>query len=317
MPRALDAPLSLYIVVVPFFFTCSSFLFFRKFQNSPTLDSKRHVYRRFAVRVLSLYGIWTAIYFPFVLFRWLQCGISCSEVIRYMYRVMVFTSYPTIWFLHSLVVAVTIVCLLQYIFSVRAILITGAVCYIVGALGYSYAGLTREVPCLDSVYEWLNAVFLTTRNGLFNGFPYAALGAYIAVDSRQPSKTTCLFLSAVFCVLFVSEAFLVHRFYGFPVGGADTVLCLLPFTYFSFQWMLQVQLVDRPVFRWMRDVSILVFLGQRLFLTAIPSVCDPRVMAPLRTNAALGMFVMVTTTVVFASSVVALSKRYGWLKNVW
>ncbi len=317
LDRAVDIVTSLYIIAVPFFFTCSAFLFFSRLKRDGESEKQTAAYKRYIKRIAMMYLLWSVIYFPFVLCGWVRDGVTPQSVLIYFYRSIVFTSYATIWFLPALLVGVSIVYFLQKWFSYEKILMIGVLFYVIGSLGYSYAGIMQKFPLIHYFYAAWNSVFFTVRDGVFNGFPFAALGAYISYSEKRINGMPALVLSGVFACLFIVEAFVLKYTVGFPVGGADTVLFLFPFTYFFFQWLLTIRLKSKNIYLWMRELSLLIFLSQRLFLSAIPSLLPSWVMERVGENATIGMITILGLTFSFSLLLIGLSKKYPILKKMW
>lgn len=60
---------------VPFFFACSGFLFFSKFD---TLDNQgqKDYYKKWSIRIGRMYLVWSLIYFCFVFAGWVDRGLN-------------------------------------------------------------------------------------------------------------------------------------------------------------------------------------------------------------------------------------------------
>ena len=96
-------------------------------------------------------------------------GSGIDEVVIYFHSALVFSTYPTIWFLPALWIGVSLVYLCRYKwkFTDGQILLTALLLYCIGAMGYSYHSLT---PLTESLNDAYISVFVTWRNGLFNAF---------------------------------------------------------------------------------------------------------------------------------------------------
>lgn len=60
---------------VPFFFACSGFLFFSKF-NALDEKEQRQYYKQWSIRLGKMYLVWSLIYFCFVLYGWVNQGLT-------------------------------------------------------------------------------------------------------------------------------------------------------------------------------------------------------------------------------------------------
>ncbi len=292
-PAWIDTGFSLYVVAVPFFFACSGFLLFGKMRRLGA-GAGRESFLRYVVHIARLYLAWSTVYFAFVAADWMRNGATPEIVRAYFHKALVYSTYATIWYLPALLVGVLAVFGLSRRFSFKTILGLGLAFYLGGSLGYTYSFLLPSVPALDALYRLHDQWLVTTRNGVFFGFPFVALGAWMAGrDARLPLARSSLGAGACLAAL-AAEAFAVRL--NFSVPGVDTVLFLVPFTFFFLEFLLALRLPDRKIYRQMRDLSTLIFLGQRFYITALPAVLPAAWSAAAFRNPYLGLALMIGLT---------------------
>ena len=317
-PTVIDYGFSIYIIAVPFFFCCSGFLFFDKFRRLAEPSEKKAYFVKYIKRILLMYLAWSAVYFVFVAIGWITEGVTVQEVLHYLHTSLFFSTYATIWFLPALAVGVAMVYLLQKFLSMEWIFAISLLFYIIGSFGYSYAPALDKIPVLHDAYQVYDAVFISSRNGVFNGFPLIALGALVAKRQGQAEEKRrggLYFLGMAVCGAgVVLEAFWVKRHLN-PTG-MDTVFMLLPFTYFLLKWLLTVRLQERKAYALMRNLSLLMFVSQRLFLSALPSVF-PDAFGLLWSNSYVGLLLTLGLVTGFSLLVVKLTPRLHFLKVLW
>lgn len=162
-------------LAVPFFFVASGFFLWRKIDNAIYAD-KLQILRRWILRLVKLYVIWTLIYLPFTIY--VVDGLSPLKALLVFVRNFLFIgenmySWP-LWYLLAMISAGIIMYLMVY-------------CRIKKNYIYAFALLalflgiiidnSKETSDLALLYFKL---FHTTRNGLFVGFPYLIIGAIIS-----------------------------------------------------------------------------------------------------------------------------------------
>lgn len=311
IPTLLDYAFSVYIIAVPFFFCCSGFLFFTKINALETKKEKKRYFISCQKRIWIMYGIWTAVYFPFIIASWVRNNIlTWGQFLKWLHQAVVFQTYATIWFLPALAVGIALTYLLvTKVKKVWGCVTICAVLYVIGSFGYSYDFLFRGT-FIGRVYEWHLLAFKTTRNGLFNAVPFLYMG-YVFTKKNVEIKFkgfinqwmyyNCLFSFS--CL----ESFLLKL--KFNVTGMDFIYMLVPFTYFLMRTLLNIELKEKKVYIWFRKLALLMFVSQRLFLSALPSVF-PRIFNFLYANSYLGMIVVLTLTIGFSVAIVALSKKF-------
>lgn len=301
---------------VPFFFACSGFLFFSKL-NSLVRADQRSYYRSWSLRIGKMYLVWSLIYFCFILTNWIIDGTILERLPVFLHRSLVFSTYATIWFLPALWVGVSICYWLKNKIALRWITIVMLVLWGVGNLFGSYSNVITKIPIISSFYDWYMAVFITWRNGVFNGAPYVFLGLLISLGyGNKTPMFVDLLLTIVFGLGFCAEAFMITHYQ--LSSATDMGYLMLPSIFFMMNFLLKWELLPRNIFIHLRNLSMLVFLGQRLFLSAIPSVLPESVSISIQQYPQYiiyGLFIILV--LVFALAVEKLSIKYKFLKVLW
>lgn len=322
LPHILDLLCSLYIIAVPFFFIASSFLFFRKLEMSIIKNTQNNNeinisqgYLKWSKRIGLMYLYWSLIYFCFVAVNWYQTDAGCDVMLEWCYKSIVFSTYSTIWFLPALWIAVTLVYVLRYRYkwSITSILIISILIYIFGAIEYSYHSLN---PILETINDSYKGIMKTWRNGLFNGFVYAAIGLFIA-SAGAIGKWKSLIGTCVFGMVFLTEAFVMKKIA--PTSDANFLIMLVPFSYFFFNLICTIELPYSTLYLPLRKMSMLMFLSQRLFLSAIPSVVGAGCIAgawDITDNGVWALILVVLEVILFSFLIMKASERIQFLKHL-
>lgn len=300
---------------VPFFFACSGFLFFSKYDGLDSEEQKAY-YRKWSLRIGKMYLVWSAIYFIFVVYSWFNHGFEWIKPLRWLHRSIVYSTYATIWFLPALWIGVSICCFLKKHFSAKAQLITVIILMVVGNLFGSYSNVMTTWAPIDTFYEWYMEVFITWRNGVFNGAPYVFIGILIASGNLKSMQFGhCIFYTVLFCLAFLIEAFLIKKF-NFS-SATDMGFMMFPAIYFMLGSLEKWHLETRNIWIHCRNLSMLIFLGQRLFLSAIPGVCEPMKSWILSLPQPLIFLYFIVVVLGFSILIERLSGRYKFLKILW
>lgn len=170
-------------IAVPFFFVTSGFLLYRK----STLEnfSMDRTFK-YALRLLRLYIIWSLIYLPLNIKIFLGNGQSIIHSVLVYIRNFIFTgSYTQLWYLNATIFAVILISfLLKKHIAPKKIIIYAAVFYFAGLFAQSYFGVIRPLrdltPNLWHMLKLLSKIIVTTRDGLFEGFLFVAIGMFFA-----------------------------------------------------------------------------------------------------------------------------------------
>ncbi len=153
---------------VPFFFTCSGFLFFSKL-NMLNWKEQKNYYKQWSMRIGKMYLIWSIIYFCFVLTMWISNGFTLEKIINYLHRVFVFSTYSTIWFLPALWVGVSICYWLKQHVSKRAIWVIIITLFVIGTLFGSYTNVITRIPTMHLL-----------TNGTWKSLSHGEMGCLMA-----------------------------------------------------------------------------------------------------------------------------------------
>lgn len=322
-PIYIDVWFSFYIIAVPFFFCTSTYFFIRKLeQNKENSLFIWNAYKGYTKRILKMYLAWSLIYTGFKFLAWIQTDtLSLSQVLEHIYFSIVYSSYKTIWFLPSLWVAVSLVSLFLYRWkcSIQIVLVIASVLYIVGYVGYTLPIDKHPCPIL---VEWYIHWFKSWRNGIFDGFVFATLGAFMAKKNifeifHEKRKIFFYYgMSFLFLCLFITEAFVTKKYVNSHVD-ANFLFMLIPFTYYFVIAVGITKLKPQPIYLHFRNLSLLLFLSQRIFITAIPDLLPVGSLELVTSNPYIGLLLFLGLTWLFSLLIVRLSEHYKLLKILW
>lgn len=303
---------------VPFFFACSGFLFFSKF-NTLSVDNQKGYYKKWSLRIGKMYLIWSLIYFVFVLWGWIDRGVTIERIESYFHRAVVFSTYATIWFLPALWVGVSICYWMKRYCSSITMWVTMVVLMVIGNLFGSYSTLIVDnIPQVASFYNGYMDWFITWRNGVFNGAPFVFIGILVAEGWGKNISVKVSAVLAFLCAFaFLCEAFCISRFK--LSSATDMGFMMVPTIYFLMKFLVspQISLPSSNVWTYCRNLSMLIFLGQRLFLSALPGVF-PTMAWWIGSFSELGIYVYFVVIVCsFSLLIIKLSDKYRVLKNLW
>lgn len=301
---------------VPFFFACSGFLFFTKLNNLD-LQQQNDYYKNWSIRIGKMYLVWSLIYFLFVFAHWIEQGFCMSQILRYVHRSVVFSTYATIWFLPALWIGVSLCYLLKKTVSKKAMCLIILLLLIVGNLFGSYTNVITSIPSISLIHEAYMDVFITWRNGFFNGTPYVFIGILLADGfGRNISRSKSFLFAILFGILFLFEAFSISKFS--LSSATDMGFMMFPAIFFIMNVLINTDITQKRIWTHLRNLSMLVFLGQRLFLTAIPGILPRSVSEKIISwpDPIIFLFFIVLV-LAFSFLIERLSERHKIFKILW
>lgn len=190
---------------------------------------------------------------------------------------------------------------------------------VIGNLFGSYSNVILEsCPGIVSFYDGYMDWFITWRNGVFNGAPYVFIGILVAEGWGKDIPVKISAALAMFCAFaFVCEAFCITRF-KFSTA-TDMGFMMAPAIYFLMTFLVspKISLPTSIVWTYCRNLSMLIFLSQRLFLSALPGMFP--VMAKwIDGFSEVGIYVYFVVVVLsFSFLIIKLSNKCKVLKNLW
>lgn len=299
---------SLYIIVVPFFFVCAGFLLFSKVLNDK--EKRDEIVKRYIMRILKIYLAWSLIYIFFNILKWIRFGIDVKSIVKYIINSICYSTYQTIWFLPALAFGVWFTFIFIKNNRITELFLVAILFYLIGALGVSYSFIIYK-GSLKNIIDIYNSIFVSTRNGIFNGFPFITIGYLIAYQQRLKSRKVYmnLLLSLLFGVFFIIEAFLIK--FKYNAINANTLIMLVPFIYFFVCLLIQIPVKSNKLLKWMRAISTIIFVCQRIYLSAIPEVFPNGIIFKmLNGNPYISIFILLFNIIITAEIIRLASKKY-------
>lgn len=197
-------------MAVPFFFLCTGF-----FLGEKLCDRERT--KKYLFHIGKMYLFWTLCYAIPILERFWKTERSfpenAGELLR---RFFLIGSYIQLWYLLATAAAAALLYLFVSVLKWRdhTAIAAAVLLYVTGVLGNSYRHAFDGLPIAAEVIKGYQAGFLTTRNGIFFGFPFVAAGYLLwkyrgKIRQRRYGLWTMIFLAAMFV-----EEYLVRKAWG-------------------------------------------------------------------------------------------------------
>ena len=304
-------------IAVPFFFIAAGFLLYRKSVADSIVSEYVVVYIK---KILRLYVIWTLIYFPLMLRGFFNDPKGMLHAIVTYAHYTIFTgSAPQLWYLTALIFAVFLTSFLLYR-KVRPATIAAIalVFYIAGLFAQSWFGFIAHfeysIPGLWRLLKTIQAVIITTRDGLFDGFLFVSIGMCFAFYNYKMRQKKALIMFILSMTALLVEVFLL-QYFGFA-REHDMYLFLVPAASFMFVLAVNMQLPDSPAYKTIRHLSSLIFLYVLVYyyISWLMNAC-------IRPMPAGPYGFLITLLFLFALSytIILLSDKdhFKWLKKIY
>ena len=303
LPMILEEALSTYAIAVALFMTISGFLLFRKLEDIQDRRERWCVVRKQAWRTLRIYLLWSIVYVIYNISRWDFANLTAMFVLLQLRQWVFASTFYTIWFMPALAIGVIAAFWLTELAPKWAVATLAVILYAVGALMLTYKGVGNLIPGFSGVAAFCGNWLGGARGWLFFAVPLLLVGRTVAKREKQQSWALWLILSAVCVAVMLAEALVLRHFFGST--GIDMTL-LMPATAFCvLRFLLSVQIPQGAYQLWMRKMSVLIFVTQRIFLSVIPSYFGAYIFA----NSMVAFLFCVGGTVLFSAGIILLSKK--------
>lgn len=308
-----------FLVAVPFFFISSSFFFF---QNSYAEGKDPKKFFPFFKRLLVMYFLWTIIYLPCIFvknhtghYNEITIKILIGEAILLVKEFFLSYSFMHFWYLTTLMLSVAVIYLLHKKLSAEIIVV---LCLCVTILWHVIVFLdSKEVYFFQKVVDVIPIVLQHalghTKFAGGHGLLCVSFGLIAAKHHRSLSKnlsSTFSVICTISLMIFGSNLFDSTN----PLVGFATRIFPVLASFFLFVFCLNVNIKPSPIYRKLRDYSILIYFSHLLILTeAYNYLAEVTGIAALRESNILQF----TITLIFAfavSTLVLTLKKRGFKK---
>ena len=254
-------------IAVPFFFTCSGFLFYQKIKES---ENGKSYFLKYIKRMLILYLIWSVVYiywnFDFTLIGE-GFFLAAKEALWYVWQFIFIGSHFHLWFIPALIFSISVLYAAVYFDKRKGFICFFGIVYIIGLLGDSYYGFVKDFA-FNKYIELYFRFFGSTYNGFFFGALYVLIGSVLKGDTLYKKKN--LFYSILFFLLLTAESFLLHR--QMIPKDYNLYVFLVPFTLFFFRYLLSLKTQSTKASNFLRKMSMDLYFSHCLFLIFIQAL---------------------------------------------
>lgn len=311
LPMILEEALSTYAIAVALFMAISGFLLFRKLEDIPTRGERWKIVRKQAWRTLRIYLLWSIVYVLYNISRWDFANLTVKFVLLQLRQWVFASTFSTIWFMPALAIGLVATFWLTEFVPKWAMAILAVVLYAAGALMLTYKGVGAMIPGYAAIVNFSGTWLGGARGWLFFAIPLLLVGRIVAKKQSGSRWLLWLVLSAVCVAAMLAEALILRRFFGST--GIDMTALMPAAAFCILQFLLSVQIPQGAYQLWMRKMSLLIFVTQRIFLSVIPGLVGESLLA----NGYFAFCFCVGGTILFSAGIIFLSRKVKFLKLLY
>lgn len=285
-------------VAVPFFLMTSGFFMISRYSyNAEKLGA-------FVKKTALIYGTAILIYIPINIYNGY---FKMDNLLPNIIKDIVFdgTLYH-LWYLPASIIGAMIAWYLVRKLGYPKAFAAASVLYLIGLFGDSYYGITENISCLNSLYDFIFQVTDHTRNGIFFAPIFFIIGGFIADNRPQSAFGKSILGFGISFALMFGEAFVLRYF---ELQRHDSMyVFLLPCMYFLFNAILHFKGKRRVI---LRTSSLIIYIIHPMMIVVIRLFAKLlHLQALLVENSIVHYFMVCLTSVVFGVVLTVL-----WNKN--
>jgi serine/alanine racemase len=224
-------------IAVPFYFVSSGFFLFKKM---PLYELDKDIIKVYCYKILRLLGVWHVLLFV--------------------------GGTGHLWYLGATVIAIILLSLcFHFRIKLGYIYVIACVLYLIGLFGDSYYGIIapfQNIAIFNLLFKGYKLAFYTTRNGVFMGFIFVLMGATFSNRKIILRTRTALIGFVVSMLCLFAEVFLL-KYNDIPIEY-NMYVFLLPATFFLFSFAISIELKDRPIYKHLRNIGMIVYFSHLL-----------------------------------------------------
>ncbi len=302
-------------IAVPFYFMASGFFLYGK-MNENSFDGNG--VKKYILKILKLYIIWTLIYFPIVLNTRILPEENASKAFLLWLKDVAFSgSYAQLWYLHATMVAAFVIAFfVKRKATLKRVIVFGGVLYLIGLIPQTYSFVLNFIKPFGGLWSALKGVgFLikTTRNGLFEGVLFMSLGMLLAKNPAMLSSKKAAAGFGISLVLMFLEAIFV-KFAGWA-RETDLYIFLVPLSFCLFALAINTELRESRVYKNLRTLGMLVFYLHMLIKPLAEYIT--KIIAVNHSVVKYLLVAVITTAVSLVIMLLSNKKGFKWLKKLY
>lgn len=249
-------------LAVPFFFVCSGFFFFRKWDSENPVINQRNL-KKYEWRLFKIYGIWTLVYLPYTIYDYVHANFRFYHIFSYIRDLLLNGSYYHLWFLPALMLATFIVARLYQRRGLKHTLFMAGILYGIGYLLNVYTLVWESIPFVSFFFSFFTKILVTSRDGIFFGPMFVGLGLLLSKTKRLSHRISMMGWLASFILLILEVT--LYRSFGILRDLTSMCLVLVPATYFMVSTLLTSPMKYKDPYVNYRYESLLIYTSHILF----------------------------------------------------
>ena len=200
-------------------------------------------------------------------------------------------------------------------FSKGTAVLLAAICWMIGALLSTYNFIGIKIPNFTTFSAFTDTWIGGARGWVFYAFPLLMLGRSMVKVKNHMRPMQMALLSCICVLILLGEALLL-RFLAGGHTGIDLAMMMIPTVFCVLGFLISIPLPKNSPYVWMRKMSTLVFMSQRIFLTVLPAMF-PSVFAAIFQQKYIGGILVVAFVYITGELIILGASRYKIMKLLY
>lgn len=237
-------------MAVPFFFLSSGFLLAQKFEASFTSSKNIATVRKYLLKIIKMYVVWTVVYLPMALYHFISSGTGVLKSVLIYIRGFVFIGEQynswQLWYLLSTIYALVFILILLYLkISPKKAIIFSSIIFLI-SIGIDY--LSAYAGNSNTFIElFIKMIKVSIGSGrILTGLFYLPLGCFFAQKQPNLKVSWSMLVSGYILNVFVQNSFWSSYFVAISSIG---LFCVINTTV----------LPDSRVYPFVRKMSTIIY----------------------------------------------------------
>lgn len=302
-------------IAVPLFFMISSYLFFKKVNTyEHSLDQNR-ILKRFAIKQLKLFAVWSVILFPIVLYvnrnRFYEGVIGILRLIK---SFLFGGTFAGGWFIIALIEAVAIVFFLSRKIKPIGIFIIGLLLNGVSIFKSSYLCLFGETSKISRFFDLFELFFANPVLTFFTAIIWVLMGKVFAEHKFKLNLKIHVLIAIISSALLYLEWRLLFNYTNNNTN--DCYVALIPLCISLFAIIEHFKRVKIPHAKFLRKASTIMYVVHGAFVSVSVFVLD-RMFGNVHRIIIFSLTVIFCVILTVIISCLEKYNKFKWLKVLY
>lgn len=237
-------------MAVPFFFLSSGFLLAQKFEASYTSQKNIAIVRKYLLKIIKMYVVWTVVYLPMAVYHFVSSGTSVLKAVLLYIRGFVFVGEQynswQLWYLLSTIYALVFILILIYfkITPKNAIIFSSIIFLISIGIDYLSAYADNSNTFLELFIKMIKVSIGSGR--ILTGLFYLPLGSFLFQKQPNLKVSWSMLVSGYLLNVFVQNSYWSSFFVAISSIG---LFCVIN----------TITLPDSRVYPFVRKMSTIIY----------------------------------------------------------